>query len=215
MLLLLNETDPTLGRQEELSSVLECIWEEIDQQKQSRNLEFLALLQEHVEAADRELHESGDATISLGKIRALYNSGGALLLLRKEWAGRKHHFSQQSWKTGAWHELQKALAASESGKFEAVARWAAQMETKFLGIYESYESLRLMNHEITAETSLCHEYLREGVECWLEALQLLAEGVDNREGVESLAEQGQRAFLVVKTFDRELKCQLLVNRRAA
>lgn len=213
-LLELFESDASIAGNNEISALLEMAWEELEENSLLHPT-VQQLLQDALEAADQELHQRGTAFTSLRRIVQIYRSGGAYFELRDSWAQELASIPPDRLETSSWRDLQKALDAAVKGKNEAVIRWVEKMEERFLGALQQYEDVKIMAREVTAETVLCHQYLIHGVECWLRALALLTEGLDqglDREAVENAASEGQRNLVFLQTRKKELQQQLVLRR---
>ena len=128
--------------------------------------------------------------------------------LEERWRTRAENLSVSELHTTLWSDLQRAMVAVETGKFQVVSRWIDLVEQRMISRWESYEQTELLEEEITAETVAGHRLLCDGMESWLGALSELKFGLQNgavnRRSVLEKAEAGQRLLVILKVIQEEM-----------
>lgn len=158
-----------------------------------------------VEAEDALL-SGGDANLALKRLVALYHSQAKLDSLEELWLFKASQLGTAQLETETWNDLHKALEAAQSGRTSLVERWLDCVEEEFLAAWEGYEATDVLEEEITTESVLCHRFLLEGVEGWLEALTIFRETLGpelDRSAILRTAEQAQRLLILVQLLETE------------
>lgn len=103
----------------------------------------------------------------------------------------------ESWQVGAYRVLEAALSEPSRDIFETLN----ELDQVLSEAWEPYISTRVTEVEITAETVVGHQVLRDGFDYWFQALDevefAVAEGRDFQRALE-LAEEGNRLLVAVQ-----------------
>ena len=143
---------------------------------------------------------------ALNRLVSLYHRNQASLPLEAKWRRRAANLGAVQLESTTWEDLHVALDAAQSGRLAPVATWLEAVEQTFLSSWESYEQGDVLEDEITTESVLCHRFLMEGTELWLEALAIFRDslgGPIDRAAVLQAAEAGQRLLILVQLLDQE------------
>ena len=157
--------------------------------------------------AEAELEQNGSAQAVLVRISHLYHSA-TTLTTEQVWRLRAATLSEDQLKTETWLDLKAAVQAVWQGAGEEVSDWVDHMEAFYLNAWSGYESLNVMEEEVTRESVLGHLFLCEGTEFWLEALACLRDFVEQpsrqlETELWELAEDGQRLLIALQMFEME------------
>lgn len=115
---------------------------------------------------------------------------------------------EKRWATDSYQSLQKAitqfLEGGEENEFWAVID---SLEERLEEVEGSYLKTTIVPREVTTESTVCHNLLREGFQLWGEALSLIGESEDEPDWdhVLELAEQGNRLLVSVQIFNERLQ----------
>ena len=72
-------------------------------------------------------------------------------------------------------------------------------------MWRGYElSVAVFEDEITTETVLCHRFLKQGLACWIRALEILKAGNFDPDKVLENAMEGQRLLVMVQIVEDEI-----------
>lgn len=143
---------------------------------------------------------------ALNRLVSLYHRNQAALPLEAKWRRRAANLGAVQLESSTWNDLHMALDAAQSGRLAPVSAWLDAVEQSFLSSWESYEQGDVLESEITTESVLCHRFLMEGTELWLEALSTFRDSLGSpidRAAVLQAAEAGQRLLILVQLLDQE------------
>ncbi len=143
---------------------------------------------------------------ALNRLVSLYHRNQESLPLELKWRRRAAGLGLAQLESNTWEDLHAALDAAQAGRTSSVARWLDLVEQHFLNSWESYEDGDVLEEEVTTESVLCHRFLMEGTELWLDALSTFREslgGAIDRASILELAEAGQRNLILVQILDQE------------
>lgn len=82
-------------------------------------------------------------------------------------------------------------------------RFVVETEELIDLLWEVYSGTPVVEGEVTTESVVGHRLLRDGMQGWLDALELAARG--DREGALAAAEDASRLLAVLQQFSFELK----------
>lgn len=143
---------------------------------------------------------------ALNRLISLYHRNLAGMSLEQKWRRRAAGLGSAQLDSAAWNDLHLALDAAMAGRLAPVARWLDAMEQNLLVSWESYEDGDVLEEEVTTESVLCHRFLLEGTEFWLEAIANFRDslaGPIDRAAILETAEAGQRLLILVQLLDEE------------
>ncbi len=124
----------------------------------------------------------------------------------EEWLTRARNLGSALLESPVWNDLHEAVDALEQGHWQAVEQWVDVVEKRFFSTWEAYESGDILDEEISTESVLCHRFLMDGTELWLDALSDLREGIGgqiDRGKILGRAEAGQRLLVLVQLLNDE------------
>ena len=128
--------------------------------------------------------------------------------LVEQWNERRRNFTEADLHTELWEDFHDALACFAEGDADSVHEWLDEQESIFLAAWEQYEDLSIVSTEITKESVLCHLYLRDGVENWLEAMAGLRESLESKVSVSQevlqFARIGQGYLIAVQMLETQI-----------
>lgn len=108
-----------------------------------------------------------------------------------------------AWRTEAIEALEATLAGDAEG-FEAGLQ---ALETRFVQAWESYEQSPVAGFEVTVEAVVGHRLLLEGLQGWIDGLDLLRSGGD-LEAALARVEHSQRLLIALQRQQENLERQL-------
>lgn len=158
--------------------------------------------------AEDALKTGFDFRPALKRLCHLYHRNLESQPLELVWRRRAASLGAVQLSSSTWNGLQAALDDVARGPSKRVAVWLDQIEEYFLGCWETYEEGDVLESEITTESVLCHRFLQEGTELWLEAISAFREGLSLgvcRQTVLKLAEEGQRHLVLVQILHEEME----------
>jgi hypothetical protein len=127
--------------------------------------------------------------------------------LESVWAERAESLSEQDLESDTWVEFLLVLEAAGEQDWESVQDWVDETAQLYLSVWHEYEQISIVPTEVTQESILGHQHLKEGVCHWLGALRLLQDGI--KKGCLDLcrirdeAEKGQRLLIVTQIMEQE------------
>ncbi len=127
--------------------------------------------------------------------------------LESRWRAIAANLTRDELASDLWEGLQGALKSYTLGHNTKVLGWLESTENSFLQVWSEYESLEIIDEEITAESILFHHFLKEGIESWLEALVAFREFLTGQASVHKIltnAEQGQRMLMAVTIIEKSI-----------
>ena len=182
---------------------------EIDDLIDSRLTDMMA---DCLAEAEEALDSGYDFRPALNRLCSLYHRNLESVPLETVWRRKAAHLGAVQLNSSSWGGLHAALDGAIRGELVKVAGWLEQMEEYFLNCWDNYENSDILESEITTESVLCHRFLQEGIELWLEALAEFRDGLQTqslcRTKVLALAEEGQRYLVVVQLLEDELERQM-------
>ena len=130
------------------------------------------------------------------------------ITLEDRWRRTAADLTMEELNSGTWRDLHRAFQAEAAGRHDLVVRWLEQTEATILAAWEGYDATTVLEDEVTAESVLGHQLLREGAESWLDALEMLREGLgqSDREAVLERAEEGQRLLVALGKVQQDQEC---------
>jgi hypothetical protein len=108
------------------------------------------------------------------------------------------------WQVGAFCVLQEALQAHHSQGPDALFAVVQELDELLLSAWEPYRETTVTEAEVTAETVVGHRVLKDGFDCWFQALDEVELAVSESHGFENalaLAEEGNRLLVAVQQTD--------------
>lgn len=128
--------------------------------------------------------------------------------LEDHWRRTAAELTATELNSGTWRELHRAFQAESVGRCDLVLRWLEQTEATIMTAWEGYDATTVLEEEVTAESALGHQLLREGAELWLDALGILRDslGQSDREAILERAEEGQRLLIALGKVQLEQEC---------
>ncbi len=157
--------------------------------------------------AQEEMEGERSPEKTLAKVMLVYE-GATRVGLEEVWRERAAALEPERLVTESWLGLKTAVETARAGHGHAVIHWIDRMEALCLQTWNDYQSLKLLQEEITRESVLGHLFLQEGLEHWLEALATLREycampKVAVEQKVWEKAEEGQRLLLALQMVEVE------------
>ncbi len=156
--------------------------------------------------AETALQEGRSEEPSLQRVVDLYTQGRQGSRLQSSWLRRAEALANEDLETETWIDLQEALELLQQGDVESTESWLEETTANLIAVWHEYENLSILDEEITCETVLGHRFLRDGVEFWLEALDLLKEGLTENFDSQTIldrARQGQRRLVLLQIIEEE------------
>ncbi|MBN9420059.1 hypothetical protein ABS71_14895 [bacterium SCN 62-11] len=120
----------------------------------------------------------------------------------------------QQWKTSQYLELIRHLDESDE---EELLDYLEQRRLQLLQSLDSYRKNPIMPQEVTAETVAGHRLLEEGIEGWLDGVELLLEAVSHDGDCEPALdriEDSNRLLIAVQRLHQRVAAQTASPRRA-
>lgn len=131
----------------------------------------------------------------------------ATLLVEEEIRLEAARLADPEWNTTFYLQALQALGDLEGEDVEGFSSHLGAMRERVLQAWELYAQTPLLDEEVTAETTAGHRVLREGLEGWLAALELLeAAARGEAEVLEALelAQVSNRLLVAVQKHSRRL-----------
>ena len=130
------------------------------------------------------------------------------VLLEQEFRRLAQELPTKDWVTDAYRGALEAVNAYEDGQDDAIEQWTLTMTGRLEAAWSSYSSATLTEAEITAETVVGHRLLKEGIQGWYDAQEMLVEAVD--QGLDfddglACAEEASRLLVVVQRLASRVK----------
>lgn len=153
--------------------------------------------------AREEYQLFGFAPEALAKLDSLYINGREVQDIRNHWYQWVEATPVPIQESASTRELELAFRAARMGRKELIEEWLPQIEGRFLEAAERYETLTIVESEVTVESVLAHGLLIEGIDGWLEALAMFRDGLDstiNESEIREIAHQAQKKLLFVATL---------------
>jgi hypothetical protein len=139
----------------------------------------------------------------------IYDRGRRGHGLKDQWMHKKDSLTEADISTELWVDFRDVLNCLEEHDFDSAQAWIEETETRFLAIWEDYEGFDILEKEITNESVLGHHFLRDGVECWLEALAMLSELPEGDSTslpeICRKAAEGQRLLVLVQHLEESVQ----------
>lgn len=127
--------------------------------------------------------------------------------LETVWAQCADDLTEEDLDSETWQEFAWALDALTEQDWETARDWVEEMADLYIGVWNEYEDMSILPSEVTQESVLGHKYLKQGVAHWLQALQLIQDGIDKGRldlcRIKGEAESGQRLLLTVQIMEQE------------
>ena len=134
---------------------------------------------------------------------------GELLQLAEE-------LPESEWRTPGLVQLEAQLSLVDGGSdLEPLLAYLEQRHQEVLEQLEAYRSTSLSPEEVTEETQVGHRLLLDGLESWLQGLELLQQAAQHdepwSEGLEVLT-RGNRQLVAVQRLHQRVKAGVRRNR---